>query len=561
MARRIIVAAILISFLVAACTTQQTPPAQTQQPTPTPGGEVTPSPSPAVQDATVTVLTPSFGTERFDYTFAVGAESDYAFLLHCLLVSSEVVNGQRRLAPGVASAWEPSADGRTWAFTIRDGVKFHDGSDVTAEDVTWTLQHAIGPEAAEWAVSGAQSLALEMERIEQTGPSEVSVTTKSPIYDLPVTLSDAGGQWIGILPKRDSLRNEQAEAAYDQDPVGCGPFRLVGHVPGSEMKFERFDDYYHQPSNGFTDDRRPKFTKLDLKLVPEEATRVAALQTGEADIALASLSARPQLEGAGGRLVFGSEGVSFEAQGFGCWTPGLPCNKKEVRQALAYAINKEAIQALYGPEVMQPKGWFAVSPSTIGYSPELDPYPFDPDKARGLLSDAGYPNGAGFGKVIINTWESTAIPLQPESALLAAEDWKRELGLDVEVNAGDEGAIKEAYKTTEDLFGQYIWKDQEPKFDASVNLRQAYGTIKEDKLSRAHSDPALAAYVADVISVADPDQRALALNEAYRRVVDEAYHIGIGYLNIPWGVGPRIATWEPYPFAIYVSAIHTITLK
>jgi peptide/nickel transport system substrate-binding protein len=137
------------------------------------------------------------------------------------------------------------------------------------------------------------------------------------------------------------------------------------------------------------------FTLLDLRLVPEEATRVAALRAGDADIAPVSIGARRQVEAGGGRVVFGEEGVYFFARQYGCWKPQFPCHDKRVRQALAYAINKEVMQnQLYGgPEVMQVKGWGAVTPSTLGYSPDLDPFPFDPVKARQLLAEAGYPVG------------------------------------------------------------------------------------------------------------------------------------------------------------------------
>jgi peptide/nickel transport system substrate-binding protein len=160
------------------------------------------------------------------------------------------------------------------------------------------------------------------------------------------------------------------------------------------MGFERFDDDYYQPKYGLPEDRRVNFTSLDLHLVPEEATRVAAMRAGETDIAPVSLASKEQVEKGDGRIVFGQEGSYFRVSMYGCWAdaelefPGFPCQDRRVRQALDYAIDKELMRdTLFGgPEVMVVKGWGIVNPSTIGYSPELDPYPFDPDKARQLLA-------------------------------------------------------------------------------------------------------------------------------------------------------------------------------
>jgi ABC-type transport system substrate-binding protein len=207
---------------------------------------------------------------------------------------------------------------------------------------------------------------------------------------------------------------------------------------------------------------------------------------------------------------------------------------------------------------MEVKGWNVVTPSTIGYSTDLNPFPFDPEKARELLADASYPGGKGFGKLIINTWVSKSIPFLPESALLAADFWKQELGLDVEVNVGDETALKKALATDE-LRGQILWRDNETRLDAASNILKAYGTPGVDY--QFHTNPELYEYVQEGISVIDPDQRPEALNKVYMRLLDESYELAIGYVNIPWAVGPRIETWKPYPLASHPTGLHTMTLR
>jgi hypothetical protein len=147
----------------------------------------------------------------------------------------------------------------------------------------------------------------------------------------------------------------------------------------------------------------------------------------------------------------------------------------------------------------------------------------------------------------------------PESAQLAADDWRRELGLDVEVKVGDEAALKEAYTLTEDLYGQILWRDNETRIDAARLLRSSY--TDPDVKTTVHNDPELFDLTNKTLTVYDPVEREKVLNSTYLRLRDEAYDIDIGYVNIPWGVGPRIQTWEPYPLAFYPSALHTITLK
>jgi peptide/nickel transport system substrate-binding protein len=327
------------------------------------------------------------------------------------------------------------------------------------------------------------------------------------------------------------------------------------------MSFERFEDYYYQPANGFPEDKRVNFQSLDLHLAPEEATRVAALRAGEADIVPASLATKEQVEAGGGRLVFGQEGVVVEARVVGCWgEPRYPCHDKLVRQALDYAIDKELIRdTLYGgPELFQVKGWAVVTPSTIGYTPALDPWPFDPDKARQLLADAGYPGGAGFGKLIVNTWPSTSMPFQVEAAQLAAEFWRRELGLDVEVRVGDNVGVDTRLKAGE-LKGQFLWRENEARVDATSTMANRYGDPEHP--DRAHEDPELFSLVQEAFQTVDPVKRAEASAKLFPRLRDESYQLGIGYANIPWGVGPRVVSWHPYPLAVYPSALHNVTLK
>ena len=573
--------AVLMLVLAVACGSAAAPEADTTAPAKAAPATAAPAAVPQakaepevaeVNPGNVTFMVAAWGDERFDRTFSGGASSAYGRILHGFLIQS---TPDTEMIPGIATDWSYSSDGKTWIVNIRDGVKFHDGTDLTAADVQWSIEHNYGPQAYTYAASStAVGFAKKMEKVVQTGPNQVSMTFKEIETGFPGYMSAAGPTWPMMLPKRATLRNEEEEAAYDKNPIGAGIMARGRFVPSEVMEFERFDDYYFQPANGFDEDRRVNFATLDLRLVPEEATRVAAIRAGEADVAPVSLQAKSQIEKGGGRLVWGAEGGYFRVLLFGCWSgaeregmESYPCEDKRVRQALSYAVNKDEMRdQLYGGPLamdVEKGGWGAVTPSTIGYSPELKPYPFDPAKARALMTDAGYknpdnPNGKDFGPLIINTWVSAFMPFLPESAQLAAENWKRELGIDTEVNVGEEVSLKKSYKAG-DLDGQIVWRDNETRLDAASIMGSQFG--RRDKRDRSHNSEDLFVAVQNGIGVFADAERPKALNELYMTLYDEQYLIGIGTVNIPWALGKDVENWEPYPVAFFPSGMHTLILK
>jgi peptide/nickel transport system substrate-binding protein len=480
---------------------------------------------------------------------------NYMINFHDFLIRSDP---DRKYIPGIATDWKVSEDGKTWTVTVRDDALFHDGTPVSAADVEFTWLQSWGPGAEAVATSStALNMARNVEKIEQIGPDQVSITTIDVDSGFPNLISDATGSCQGlVLPKRfwDGFDrfDEDRIVAFDRAPIGAGPLKLVRHVPEEVMGFERFPDYY-------AEERRVNISGVDLRKVPEEATRAAALRAGEADIAPISLDTRGQVEASGGRIVWGQEASYFEVRILGHWLPDSPFSKKEVRQAMQYALDMEEFGALFGEGVFVPKGWAFVTPSTIGYSPELDPYSFDPDKARDLMAQAGYPNGQGIGKLIINTWVSRAVPFLPESAELAANYWESELGIDAEVRVGDETALKQAANSSTTLYGQLIWRDNEARVDGVSTLRSSFGT--PDNEGRSHNDPEIFELAQQGIAVLDPAQKEVTLVDTYQRLREEGYRFSIGYVNVPWGVAPRVLEWSPQPMAFYPSALHTIRLK
>ncbi len=575
---------LLLVFAVACGAAATATPASTAKPTgapaPVTAPQVTAAPTPiappaapAVNPGRVKLLVGDFGSERYDTNYA-STNKEIRKNFHGHLTSWDLVDGRMVIVPGIASKWELSNGGKTTTYTIRKGAKFHDGTEITAEDVLWSLQHGIGSQARAYSKSSPGiTYSTIMDRIELTGPDKVSVTTKIPSPELAVYISEnEGGATQGqVLPKRAVLHDEKDVEAFEAKPIGAGPGKVVKHLKLQSVTFERFDGFFYQPANGFPVDKRYKFKELELVQIPEEATRAAAIRTGEGDIAAISLATRKQVESGGGRVIFGQEAVIIEAFQWGCWKPQFPCSDKRVRQALNYAFDKKVLQErlMGGPEVMELQGWWVITPSTIGYSPELAPWPFDPNKARQLMAEAGYktptnPGGKDFGKLVINTNPDPLIASLVESAQLVADFWRRELGIEVELKTWDKAAFTSARAVAFEQFdGMISWTAQNTRLDAAGVTRNYYLNLQKGGPStRQHADPELLALVEKSLTGIGQEGFEKNLNSMYRRLREEAYDISAGgYINAPFAVGPRIQAWQPYRVAEYASAMHTIALK
>ena len=526
---------------------------------PAPAATATSVPIPqdvTVNPGTVTIMNAVWGNEIFGPRDGTGEVLNYNRPLHAFWING---NKDLELIPGVASEWGISPDGLTWSFTIRKGIKFHNGDDLTVEDALFTLEDVYGPEAEKFALSpGKVVMARLTDKTEAVG-NVAKITFQKPQANLAFLMSQGGINSTGsLLPKK--YFEEVGRDGYNLEPVAAGPFQMVKYRRSEQMLMERFDDYYYTKDNGFPEDRVARFQTLDMRLVPEAATRVAALRAGDADIVEASVAVRKQVEDGGGRIIFGREATYVWLILMGCQNEEFPCNKQDVRYALDYAIDKEAIMfGLYGEEGACVCGYNYASPSTLGYSPEIDPFPFDPEKARELLARAGYPNGEGFGTLNMYTWIAGDLPFMPELAQLVADQWKQNLGINAEVEVGDAATIRNRWFAQE-LYGGVLMRPNETKYDAASSLTGYYGDF-EGRIHFGALREDLKKAVDDAKAEIDPAKRQQAYNDMYKVLYEAHYEPSLGHVNLPWGVSSRIATWEPWPVTPYVSAFWTITLK
>ena len=557
--------------------------AQTAVTAPTPVAAAAPADVPAMEPVSqgvekFTIMVTSQGNEQFAPKYSSGENNLWHRLSQTWLIGANYKDGSLVIDPetGIANAWEITDDGHTWEFTIREGIQFHDGSEVTVDDVYFSNTMNVNEEAT--SVSAVR-VARQVTHREVTGPDTFSVTTETPLGIIAAAWGEIDNSTQGIivnqdywmsLPKGDTVDNctpvdvcdRFSEFQKNPSPGLVGAYEVVAHLPTEEFLYERFEDYF------LAEERPYPFKQIALRLVPELSTRVAALQAGSADLIEADLTVIDQIEQGEGQVMYVEEAVHIWINANGCDratdNDGLPvmCNDVNVRYALDYAIDKTLIQQLYGGEgVFTIAGYQGIaSPSGLGYEEDIAPLPFDPEKAQELMAGAGYPNGEGFngGRVFpIHTWTGAGAPLTVEVSQLICNMWNTNLGINCEVKVGEEVSLKKTQYAGE-IAGQYLVRTNENTFDGGRRMLGRYsadGYIAQDaQLAENIILPALG-------TVGTLEERHEAYHTALKAVFDKHYDFSPGYLNQPYGVSARVATWDPWPLSPYPSALWTMTFK
>jgi peptide/nickel transport system substrate-binding protein len=277
-----------------------------------------------------------------------------------------------KLAPRLAESWR-NVNETTWEFKLRKGVKFHNGEALTADAVKFTYDRVLNPDNK---IPGRGQIST-IQEVKVIDALTVHFITKAP----DPTLASATTFRQPIIPPKYFA--QVGEAKFALQPNGTGPFVFKEWVKDSRIVADANANYWGGA---------PKVKRVVFRPIPEYATRVALLQTGEVDLIPAVVPDQADALGRG-------KGIRIAK------TPTLrtmflimrpdrpPLDDKRVRQAINYAINKESIvnNLLRGAGVVSKAQ--VVGPVFFGYNAGMAPYPFDQEKAKRLIAEAGYPNG------------------------------------------------------------------------------------------------------------------------------------------------------------------------
>lgn len=275
------------------------------------------------------------------------------------------------IEPLLAESWEVADDKVTWTFHLRDDVSFHDGSPLTAADVVASISRIIDPEAG----MGRANDLREIIKIEAVDDLTVKIVTGAPSGTLLRALA------LDSASVLSAASIEEFGEDLGWNPVGTGPFKYESHVAEQSVSLVRNEDYWGE---------MPAATGVNFLTVPEAATRLTMLETGEADIVVDvpgfEIDRLRDTDGIG--LI---ERPNTRLGHIGINTNQPPFDNVLVRQAVNFAINRDAIVAGILRGVGVPADSI-IAPTVAGYAPQ-DLYSYDPEHAKELLAEAGYPQG------------------------------------------------------------------------------------------------------------------------------------------------------------------------
>jgi peptide/nickel transport system substrate-binding protein len=422
------------------------------------------------------------------------------------------------LKPLLATAWrfpQPTV----LELDIRQGVKFHDGSDLTAEDVVYTINTVSNPDAR---VSTPSNYAW-IEKAEATGPFAVRVTLKRPT---PAALEYLA-LVMPIYPK--AYREKVGADGYSRAPVGAGPYRITRFDPGAAVEFERFDGYWQGSPKG-----KPAIRKLSVRFVPDAATEMTELLSGRADWIwninpdqfdqvnkLPMVQAIRQESMRTGYLSIDAAGRSG---------PDNPLTKLKVRQAIWHAIDRKSMadKLVTGGSRVPAAPCY---PSQFGCDGSAAvTYDYDPAKAKALLAEAGFPNGFETELVsyVLPQWGS------------AVQNYLQAVGIKARMTQMQVAAAI-----------QRSWQGQTPLFlgswgsysinDVSAIMPVFFGGGNDDYVR----DAEMQKLMLEGGSTTDPEARKKAYSAAIKRATENAFWLPLHTYVTTYGFSRQL-NFKPY---------------
>jgi peptide/nickel transport system substrate-binding protein len=488
-------------------------------------------------DQTLTVALPSFWAETLDPSMDGQPGLQYHGHLYDHLVGVGP-DGKFDQSYGLLESWDPGDDASTYTLTLKKGLKWHDGVDVTSADIAYSIAHYTR-EDARCAVCPV--LAGVVEGVDTPDSRTAVLNLKTP----HVSIMHAFGPVAGDMPLL------AAHATGEDIAIGTGPWKLSGRSEGEWIGFEANTDYWDE-------ERVPGFARLRLVLAEQPAERAEMLKRGEVDMTVLRPSGRPwsidEPQGDvpsvrdAGFAIDGPKYVNTTVMRlFSASEPGSMNNSHDFRKALTLGIDSQSIiDVVYEPEVAEIAAGSALfSPLSDGYDPDLPPYQYDPAAASASLDASGYDGGT----VVIFSAPSYGLTELIQINEMIADNL-REIGMNVEVRSASYPDILARHSPRPQQFDDVM---PAPLFHG-VNY-QTWPDILGGIKRYLTSDPAaLLTYhdlergdrlFEELSAIVDPVERDERLRKLNREMYEEYWAIPVVWRHEVYGLRSDLSGWAP----------------
>jgi peptide/nickel transport system substrate-binding protein len=441
-----------------------------------------------------------------------------------------------QMLPELAMSWRPVSD-NVWEFKLRPGVKWQDGQAFTPDDIAFTVSRV--PNVPN-SPGGFAGMVRAIQRIEIVDPLTIRLHTAAPAPNLPSDLAS-----IGIISRHAGEGAATEDYNSGKAAIGTGPYRLVRYTSGDRIELQRNDAWWGP---------KQEWQRVTFRFIPNPAARVAALMSGDVDLIdvppapdLPRLKADPKLsvfQIQGLRLIYlamdGSRSgpTPFATDAAGTPLAHNPFRDKRVRQALSIAVNRQALADRVMQGTAQATGQW-LPPGTFGYNPEVKAPTFEPDRARALLAEAGYPNGF---RLTLHT-PNDRYPNDAATAQAVAQMWTR-IGVQTQVEALPWNSYSMRNAKHEFSVGIGGWGSNTG--EAGYALINIMGT-RDAAAGRGasnnghYSNPALDALTDKALSTIDDGARETLLRQAVAMAMDDVAIIPLHQLVNFWAARKGIA--------------------
>ena len=440
------------------------------------------------------------------------------------------------LRPGLAEKWEQAPDdNKTWIFHLRQGVKFHDGSDFNADAVIWNLDRYFKNDSPQYEIAGSamtRARAPLLASYKKIDDSTVAISTTKPasyfpymavyiLFTSPASFEKAGHDWtkVATLPA-----------------AGTGPFRIAKIVPRQEVDLDRWDGYWNT-------NKKAKLDHVVLMPIPEANTRLAALRSGQVDwIEAPPPDGIASLQGAGFTITTGSYPHVWPWL-YNIGATASPLRDVRVRQALNYCVDREGLVTLLNGTAEPSVGWLKASDPNFG-TPQ-NRYTFDPAKGKKLLAEAGFtPDKPLAFKAMISTSGSGQMLPLPMNEFIQ-QNLKEACGVDVTFDVVEWQILFTAARATPDspnLKGAMAINVSSPSSDVGIMARYfSSANFSPNGFNfEQWKDDAFDEALTTLSEASDPATISTALRKAHERLVDNPPWLYIVHDLNPRAMSPKV---------------------